>query len=100
MVKPEGEVFYAVAFLRSAVGSNTVEYLSNENQKILRFCSDEGINVKQYLPHYTKQEQWKDHFGDKWDQFYQRKMQFDPGCILATGQNIFNPPLLPPTMYE
>lgn len=100
-VKPEEEVFYLVAFLRSAVDSEMVEYLNNENQEILRFCYDEGIKVKQYLPHYTKQQEWKDHFADKWDQFYERKMQFDPGCILATGQRIFEPrPTISPTMYE
>ncbi|XP_028791235.1 cytokinin dehydrogenase 5-like [Neltuma alba] len=92
VVTPEEEVFYLVAFLRSAVDNETVEYLNNQNHEILRFCDDEGIKVKQYLPHYTKQQQWKDHFGNKWDQFYQRKMQFDPGCILATGQRIFKPP--------
>ncbi|XP_054818868.1 cytokinin dehydrogenase 5-like [Prosopis cineraria] len=91
VVTPEEEVFYLVAFLRSAVGSETVEYLNKENREILRFCDDKGINVKQYLPHYTKRHEWKDHFGDKWDQFYQRKMQFDPGFILATGQRIFEP---------
>ncbi|KAI9118061.1 hypothetical protein K1719_010393 [Acacia pycnantha] len=99
VVKPEEEVFYLVAFLRSAVDNEMVEHLNNENQEILRFCYDEGIKVKQYLPHYTKQQEWEDHFGDKWDQFYQRKMQFDPGCILATGQRIFEPPTtISPTM--
>lgn len=88
---PEEEVFYLVAFLRSALDSETLEYLNDQNREILRFCLDEGIEVKQYLPHYTNQQEWMDHFGDKWDRFYQRKMQFDPGRILATGQRIFEP---------
>ncbi|KAF7817603.1 cytokinin dehydrogenase 5 [Senna tora] len=90
-VTVEEEVFYLVAFLRSALDSERAEYLEKENREILKYCDDEGIKVKQYLPHYTNQKEWMDHFGDKWDQFYQRKMQFDPRRILATGQRIFNP---------
>lgn len=86
---PEEEVFYLVAFLRSALDTETLEYLTNQNRQILRFCNDAEIKVKQYLPHYTTQQGWMDHFGDKWTQFYARKMQFDPRCILATGQRIF-----------
>ncbi|CAL0327013.1 unnamed protein product [Lupinus luteus] len=89
VVTPEEEVFYLVSFLRSALDGETLEYLNNQNHQILRFCNDAKINVKQYLPHYTTQQQWMDHFGDKWTQFFHRKMQFDPHCILATGQQIF-----------
>ncbi|KAF9686779.1 hypothetical protein SADUNF_Sadunf02G0025200 [Salix dunnii] len=94
---PDEDVFYLVALLRSALDNGeetqSLEYLTNQNHKILRFCDDAGIKVKQYLPHYTTQEEWMDHFGDKWDQFYRRKMEFDPRHILATGQRIFNPSL-------
>ncbi|OMO91825.1 hypothetical protein CCACVL1_07013 [Corchorus capsularis] len=38
----------------------SLEYLSNQNRRILRFCDNVGIDVKQYLPHYTTQEEWKD----------------------------------------
>lgn len=89
VVTPEEDVFYLVAFLRSALDTETLEYLTNQNRQILRFCHDSEIKVKQYLPHYTTQQEWMDHFGDKWTQFNARKMQFDPRRILATGQQIF-----------
>lgn len=98
VVTPDEQMFYLVAFLRSALDtviggdeSQSLEYLTNQNRQILRFCDDAGIKLKQYLPHYTTQEEWMDHFGDKWAQFYQRKMEFDPRRILATGQRIFKP---------
>ncbi|KAJ6306416.1 hypothetical protein OIU78_021685 [Salix suchowensis] len=95
VVTPDEEVFYLVALLRSALDNGeetqSLEYLTDQNREILSFCDDAGIKVKQYLPHYTTREEWMDHFGDKWDQFYQRKMEFDPRRILATGQRIFNP---------
>ncbi|KAJ1401313.1 Oxygen oxidoreductase covalent FAD-binding site, partial [Sesbania bispinosa] len=89
VVTPEEDVFYLVAFLRSALDTETLEYLINQNRQILRFCHDSEIKVKQYLPHYTTQQEWMDHFGDKWTQFNAMKMQFDPRRILATGQRIF-----------
>ena len=91
MVTPEEEVFYLVAFLRSALDPQTLDYLNHQNRHILRFCHDAKINVKQYLPHYTTLNEWMDHFGDKWAEFHQRKLQFDPRRILATGQRIFTP---------
>lgn len=95
VVTPDEEVFYLVALLRSALDngeeSQTLEYLSNQNRQILQFCDAAGINIKQYLPHYNTQKQWMDHFGDKWPMIYQRKMEFDPKHILATGQRIFQP---------
>ncbi|KAJ8772622.1 hypothetical protein K2173_027799 [Erythroxylum novogranatense] len=94
-VIPDEDVFYLVALLRSALDNSeetqTLEHLTNQNHRILKFCDDAGIKVKQYLPHYATQEEWVDHFGDKWAQFYERKMEFDPGRILATGQRIFKP---------
>lgn len=95
VVTPDEDVFYLVAFLRSALDAGdetqTLEYLTHQNRQILRFCDDAGIDLKQYLPHHTTREDWVDHFGDKWDQFYQRKMEYDPRSILATGQRIFKP---------
>lgn len=96
VVTPDDEqVFYLVALLRSALDNGeetqTLEYLSDQNRQILRFCDDAGIKIKQYLPHYNTQKQWMDHFGDKWPMIYQRKMEFDPKHILATGQRIFQP---------
>lgn len=93
VVTPEEDVFYLVAFLRSALDSGeetqTLEYLNHQNQQILNFCKEEGIKVKQYLPHYATQEEWKEHFGDKWSRFLKRKLEFDPKRILAPGQRIF-----------
>lgn len=95
VVTPDEDVFYLVAFLRSALDTGeemqTLEYLNNQNRQILKFCDEAGIKAKQYLPHYTTQEEWVDHFGDKWGQFYQTKIEFDPRHILATGQRIFKP---------
>ncbi|CAB4296258.1 unnamed protein product [Prunus armeniaca] len=95
VVTPDEDIFYLVALLRSALDTgdetHTLEHLTNQNRRILKFCDDAGIKVKQYLPHYTTQEEWMDHFGDKWGQFYQRKVDFDPRRILATGQRIFSP---------
>ncbi|KAI9201683.1 hypothetical protein LWI28_027348 [Acer negundo] len=93
VVTPDEDVFYLVALLRSALDTgediHSLEYLSNQNRQVLRFCDDTGIKVKHYLPHYTTQEEWMDHFGDKWGRFNQRKMEFDPRHIMATGQRIF-----------
>ncbi|CAI9757960.1 unnamed protein product [Fraxinus pennsylvanica] len=99
MVTPDEDVFYLVAFLRSALDkgteTQTLEYLTDQNHQILRFCDKEKINIKQYLPHYTSEQEWIRHFGDKWAQFSKRKMEFDPKCILATGQSIFEPSFNP-----
>ncbi|CAA0843422.1 Cytokinin dehydrogenase 5 [Striga hermonthica] len=99
VVTPDEDVFYLVALLRSALDNGeetqTLEYLSNQNRQILRFCEEAGIKVKQYLPHYTTQEEWKNHFGEKWALFSKRKDEFDPRHILATGQRIFTPNLNP-----
>lgn len=96
MVTPDEDVFYLVALLRSALDNGgeetlTLKHLSDENRKILKFCKESKINVKQYLPHYTTQKEWMDHYGDKWPQINRRKMEFDPRHILATGQRIFEP---------
>ncbi|KAF5455851.1 hypothetical protein F2P56_025386 [Juglans regia] len=95
VVTPDEDVFYLVAFLRSALDNGdetqTLEYLTQQNRRILKFCEDAGIKMKQYLPHHTAQQDWVDHFGDKWDRFYHKKLEFDPRRILATGQRIFNP---------
>ncbi|XP_057469506.1 cytokinin dehydrogenase 5 [Actinidia eriantha] len=103
VVVPDEEVFYLVALLRSALDTGeetqTLEYLSNQNRQILRFCDEAGINVKQYLPHYTSDEEWMDHFGDKWALFHQRKIEFDPRRILTTGQRIFKPSFTSKTAY-
>ncbi|XP_042516486.1 LOW QUALITY PROTEIN: cytokinin dehydrogenase 5-like [Macadamia integrifolia] len=98
VVTVDEEVFYLVALLRSALDfgeeTQSLDYLKDQNRRILDFCKDAGIGVKQYLPNYTTQQEWMDHFGDKWKLFLHRKMQFDPKHILAPGQRIFSPSLL------
>lgn len=94
-VTPEEEVFYLVAFLRSAVEDSpeelqkTLGSLTRQNELILRFCRDSGIPAKQYLPSYDGQRDWEAHFGRRWETFLRRKMEFDPKGILGTGQGIF-----------
>lgn len=91
-VIPDEDIFYLVAFLQSAIPSesNSLEYLVERNERILRLCEREGIAAKQYLPHYTNQEEWKMHFGSKWKKFLERKTIYDPFAILAPGQRIFS----------
>ncbi|KAL8144039.1 hypothetical protein V2J09_017071 [Rumex salicifolius] len=82
------------SFLRSAlVGGDeaqTLNYLLDQNNLILKFCKEANIKVKQYLPHYTSQNEWMHHFGQKWEEFSRMKARFDPRHILASGQRIFN----------
>ncbi|KAM0937217.1 putative cytokinin dehydrogenase [Dioscorea sansibarensis] len=99
-VTPEEDVFYLVAFLRSALDdssepSKTLEHLSRENLEILEFCRKEGVKTRQYLPHHETQSEWQHHFGPNWDRFRRRKAEFDPKFILGTGQGIFQPSSLP-----
>ncbi|EHA8587671.1 Cytokinin dehydrogenase 5 [Cocos nucifera] len=93
-VTPDEEVFYLVAFLRSALpdpdeSTQSLEYLSDQNERILAFCDESGIEVKQYLPHQETRAEWARHFGPKWSRFLKLKAQFDPKCILGSGQGIF-----------
>ncbi|KAK8478593.1 hypothetical protein V6N13_122257 [Hibiscus sabdariffa] len=97
VVTPEEDVFYLVAFLSSAVPSSTesdgLEQVLIRNQRILDFCEIAGLGVKQYLPHYSTQAEWKSHFGSHWEAFIQRKSTYDPLAILAPGQRIFQKPV-------
>ncbi|KAF2323791.1 hypothetical protein GH714_036940 [Hevea brasiliensis] len=92
-VIPEEDIFYLVAFLSSAVpssrGSDGLEHILTQNRRILEFCGTARLGVKQYLPHYTTQEEWQAHFGPQWEVFVQRKSAYDPLAILAPGQRIF-----------
>ncbi|KAL8061944.1 hypothetical protein ABFX02_02G115600 [Erythranthe guttata] len=94
----EGEdIFYLVAFLPAAVpsaaaaaGNGSLQNLLNLNKRILNFCETEKLGVKQYLPYYTTQEEWRAHYGPRrWEAFVQRKSAYDPLAILAPGQRIF-----------
>ncbi|XP_047265696.1 cytokinin dehydrogenase 3 [Capsicum annuum] len=89
-VIPEEDTFYCVGLLHSARGYDECKILDNQNEEILKYCDNTGLNIKQYLPHYKTKEDWIKHFGKKWNIFQQRKNQFDPKKILSPGQRIFN----------
>ncbi|KAF7804055.1 Cytokinin dehydrogenase 1 [Senna tora] len=89
LVTPEEDVFYLVAFLSSAVGEGSLEHILNQNKRILDFCEEARLGVKQYLPHYNTQEEWQSHFGSRWEAFVQRKLAYDPLALLAPGHRIF-----------
>ncbi|XP_058758264.1 cytokinin dehydrogenase 3-like [Vicia villosa] len=86
----EDDIFYAVGFLHSS-GFDNWKAFDAQNIEILKFCKDAEIKYKLYLPHYSTQEEWRNHFGPKkWKSFVQRKYEFDPRMILSPGQRIFN----------
>ncbi|KAG0489572.1 hypothetical protein HPP92_006435 [Vanilla planifolia] len=92
-VIPNEDVFYLVAFLSStpaSSGQNSFEAVLKQNEKILKLCESANIQTKQYLPHYTKLEEWRDHFGSRWEAFQRRKQDYDPLAILAPGHRIFH----------
>lgn len=89
VIPEEGAVFYMVAFLTSVTSEVGLANALEQNDRILEFCERSSIPVKQYLPHYTSEEDWKTHFGKKWDVFVERKFKYDPLGILAPGQRIF-----------
>jgi cytokinin dehydrogenase len=97
VVTPDADVFYLVAFLRSALPGATdpaqsLEALAQQNQRVLDFCAEAGIGAKQYLPNHKAQHEWAEHFGPaRWERFAQLKTEYDPRAILATGQGIFRP---------
>ena len=88
-VVPEEDVFYVVALLHSS-GLEEWQLFDEVNAQILQFCNDTGIEIKQYLPHYEKQQDWIDHFGSKWQTFQEMKVKYDPNKILAPGQRVFD----------
>lgn len=93
-VTPEENNFYLVGLLASAIpsatGTDSVEYLMDRNNRIQSVCSTAGLGAKQYLPHYTTESDWKNHFGSKWYRFKNLKATYDPYAILAPGQRIFS----------
>ncbi|KAK9289509.1 hypothetical protein L1049_008565 [Liquidambar formosana] len=93
LVTPDEDVFYLVAFLTSAMPSSTgtdgLDHILTQNKRILNFCEKAHLGMKQYLPHYSTQEEWQAHFGPRWKVFVQRKSAYDPLAILAPGQRIF-----------
>lgn len=93
VVIPDEDIFYLVAFLASAIpssnGGEGLEHILSQNKRILEYCEREDLGVKQYLAHYSTQEEWQTHYGPKWEIFKQRKSIYDPLAILAPGQGIF-----------
>lgn len=93
LVTPEEDVLYLVAFLSSAVpnstGADSLEHILAQNKRIIDFCNRAQLRVKQYLPHYSTEEEWKAHFGSQWEAFVERKRAYDPLALLAPGHRIF-----------
>ncbi|KAF7065402.1 hypothetical protein CFC21_071507 [Triticum aestivum] len=89
VVIPDEEVFYLVGFLPSAIGPHSIKRTLNLNNQIIEFSNKASIGVKQYLPNYATEPEWKAHYGARWDAFQQRKNTYDPLAILAPGQRIF-----------
>ncbi|XP_010451118.1 PREDICTED: cytokinin dehydrogenase 4-like, partial [Camelina sativa] len=89
-MSPDEDVFYVIGLLQSAGGSQNWQELENLNDKIIQFCENSGIKIKEYLMHYTRKEDWIKHFGPKWYDFLRRKIMFDPKRLLSPGQDIFN----------
>ncbi|KAI3454179.1 hypothetical protein Pfo_010842 [Paulownia fortunei] len=92
IVLPEGDIFYLVALLRFCFPypkGLSVEEMVAQNQEIVQSCTQNGFDFKLYLPHYNSMEGWKQHFGNQWTRFQERKASFDPMAILAPGQKIF-----------
>ncbi|CAN6864099.1 hypothetical protein Bca4012_041897 [Brassica carinata] len=88
MVTDEEDVVYIIGILQSATPQNVPE-VESLNDSIIRVCKDSGIKIKQYLMHYTRKEDWVEHFGTKWSDFSKRKDLFDPKKLLSPGQDIF-----------
>ncbi|XP_062117858.1 cytokinin dehydrogenase 1-like [Humulus lupulus] len=93
LVTPDEDIIYLVAFLSSAMPSSTgkdgLNHILTQNKRILQYCATAHLGTKQYLPHYSTQEEWRAHFGSKWQVFLNRKSAYDPLAILAPGQKIF-----------
>ncbi|KAI9123228.1 hypothetical protein K1719_006117 [Acacia pycnantha] len=85
---PDEDIFYVVSFLHTST-YDQMEAYTEQNQMVLQFCEEAGIQIKKYLPQNLTRKQWMDHFGDKWKLFQQRKVQYDPKHILSPGQAIF-----------
>ncbi|KQK10018.1 cytokinin dehydrogenase 5 [Brachypodium distachyon] len=106
VVTPDEDVFYLVAFLRSAVPgvddpSKSLEALARQNRQILDFCAEAGIEARQYLANHKAEPEWEAHFGAKrWARFARLKAEFDPRAMLATGQGIFTPAGSPPPLLS
>ncbi|KAE9587556.1 hypothetical protein Lal_00032013 [Lupinus albus] len=82
------DVFYTTGILQSTRVDN-VGAIQAQNQEILQFCKDNGIEIREYLTGNKTNEGWVQRFGSKWQLFEGRKAEFDPKKILSPGQGIF-----------
>ncbi|XP_051132114.1 cytokinin dehydrogenase 4-like [Andrographis paniculata] len=89
-VTPDEEVFYTLGLLHTSTTSDNAEINDKFNDEVMRICREEGIQVKQYFPHYQSRQEWINHFGPKWPIMKHKKAIFDPKRILSPGQRIFN----------
>ncbi|KAE9604701.1 putative cytokinin dehydrogenase [Lupinus albus] len=90
-VTPNEDVFYVLGLYRSSgFDKEEVKASETQNQQILQFCKDFGIEIKQYLASYKTKEEWVKQYGSKWQLIEDRKAKFDPKRILSPGQRIFN----------
>lgn len=92
VVIPDEEIFYLVALLRFSLPNPKgprAEVLLAENDEIVRLSRAANIRLNVYLPHFSKQSEWEQHFGSKWSRFRSLKSKWDPLAILAPGQGIF-----------
>ncbi|CAL9046076.1 unnamed protein product, partial [Musa banksii] len=95
------DVFYVVSVLRAApptctVGSSCLDGLMQQNEQMIRMATARGsshggggMGAKQYMPYLQCEEEWREHFGQKWKRFEELKSKFDPLNVLAPGQRIF-----------
>nr|XP_018682012.1 PREDICTED: cytokinin dehydrogenase 3-like [Musa acuminata subsp. malaccensis] len=95
------DVFYVVSVLRAAppictVGSSCLDGLMQQNEQMIRMATARGsshggggMGAKQYMPYLRCEEEWREHFGQKWKRFEELKSKFDPLNVLAPGQRIF-----------
>ncbi|XP_068667817.1 cytokinin dehydrogenase 8-like [Aristolochia californica] len=48
-----------------------------------------NIGAKQYIPYCRDEQEWRVHFDEHWERFWDLKYKFDPLNILTPGQRIF-----------
>ena len=78
----DDQVLYVVSLLWSALSPDDVQRLERGNKAVLDFCREASIECKQYLPHYTSQDGWQQHFGAKWGRIAELKDKYDPHTIV------------------
>ncbi|KAF3784234.1 Cytokinin dehydrogenase 3 [Nymphaea thermarum] len=86
---------YIVGVLRSVAadcvtGTPCLGGIVQQNQRVVEAATAE-LSAKQYLPSFSSERQWRNHFGEgRWQRFAAMKARFDPLHMLAPGQRIFD----------